>query len=82
MRKIERFCVIGGEASIKLRRIGTDKVTEYILNGNEPSFIDIPVFYTHNITNIGKDNLLTLFWTNEIFNPDDTDTFYEDVSFK
>lgn len=82
MRKIERFCVIGGEASIKTRRIGTNKVIEYFVNGNEPAFVDIPVFHTHNITNTGKDNLTTLFWTNEIFNPDDNDTFYENVDFQ
>ena len=78
-RKVERFCVIQGDAIIRLRRIGTDKIIEYIVNGNQSVIVDIPVFYTHNITNIGGENLLTLFWTNEFFNPEDSDTYYEEV---
>jgi len=79
VRKIERFVVIKGEAEIKLRRIGTDEVFTYHLSGKEPSFVDMPVWYTHNITNIGEKELLTIFWVNEFFNPDDPDTFYEEV---
>ncbi len=78
-RKIERFCVIKGEAIIRLRKIGTDKVIEYKVSGDKPSFVDIPIFYTHNITNIGKYDLETLFWSNEMFNPNDTDTYFEEV---
>ncbi|APF20146.1 NAD-dependent epimerase/dehydratase [Caldithrix abyssi DSM 13497] len=79
IRKIERFCVIKGQAIIRLRKIGTRKIVEYEVDGNNPAFIDIPIWYTHNITNIGKDEMITLFWSNEIFNPDDTDTFFEKV---
>lgn len=78
-RKTERFVVIRGEAVIRLRRIGTDEVLEFSLNGDNPSFVDMPVWYTHNITNTGKDELLTLFWINEFYNPDDPDTFFEEV---
>jgi UDP-2-acetamido-2,6-beta-L-arabino-hexul-4-ose reductase len=78
-RKIERFCVVGGKAIIKLRKINTTEIYEFELNGDNPSFIDIPIFFVHNITNIGKNNLFTLFWTNEIFNPNDTDTFFQTV---
>lgn len=78
-RKIERFIVISGEAVIRLRRIGTDEVLEFRLDGNNPSFVDMPVWYTHNITNTGKEELLTLFWINEFYNPDDPDTFFEEV---
>jgi UDP-2-acetamido-2,6-beta-L-arabino-hexul-4-ose reductase len=79
MRKVERFCVIQGEAVIRLRRIGTDMIQEYHVQGSKPSFIDMPVCYTHNITNVGTTDLLTLFWTNELFDPADPDTFYEAV---
>ncbi len=79
IRKIERFIVIKGEAIIRLRRIGTSDVLEFKLNGNEPAFVDMPVWYTHNITNTGNDDLYTLFWINEFYNPDDPDTYYEDV---
>jgi UDP-2-acetamido-2,6-beta-L-arabino-hexul-4-ose reductase len=79
MRKIERFSVIKGEALIKLRRIGTDRVIEYRVSGSHPSFVDMPVFYTHNITNIGTDDAETLFWSSEIYNPEDADTYVENV---
>ena len=78
-RKIERFAVIRGEAVIRLRKIGTREVHEFRLDGKSPSFVDMPVWYTHNITNTGKDELYTLFWINEFYDPDDPDTFYEPV---
>lgn len=78
-RKIERFAVIKGEAVIQLRRIGTDKVMNFRLSGSEPSYVDMPVWYTHNIKNVGTDELYTIFWINEFFNPDDPDTYFEEV---
>ncbi len=78
-RKIERFSVIKGNARIQLRRFGTTEVIDFILSGNKPAYVDMPVWYTHNITNIGKEDLYTVFWINEFFNPDDPDTFIEKV---
>jgi UDP-2-acetamido-2,6-beta-L-arabino-hexul-4-ose reductase len=78
-RKIERFCVVEGEALIKLRKIGTAEVIEYRVSGEKPATIDMPIFYTHNITNVGDRDMYTLFWSNELFNPEDSDTFYEEV---
>jgi len=78
-RKAERFAVIKGKAKIELRRIGTDKVLTFNLDGDHPSFVDMPIWYTHNITNIGSDDLYTIFWINEPFNADDPDTFFEVV---
>jgi len=78
-RKIERFAVIRGSARIRLRRIGTKDVLNFDLSGNEPSYVDMPVWYTHNITNTGDDDLYTIFWINEMFDPADPDTFYETV---
>ena len=49
------------------------------LDGNEPAFVDMPVWYTHNITNIGSDDLYTIFWINEFYDPSDPDTFFEKV---
>lgn len=79
-RKIERFAVIKGKAVIELRRIGTDEILSFHLDGRQPAFVDMPVWYTHNITNTGTDDLLTLFWINEFYNPDDPDTYFEKVS--
>ena len=79
VRKNEKFCVISGDASIKLRRIGTDKVIEYKVSGDKPAWVEMPIYYTHNISNVGDTELVTLFWINEHFNPDDPDTFFEPV---
>ena len=78
-RKAERFAVIKGKAFIQLRRIGTDKVLNFELDGREPAYVDMPVWYTHNITNTGNDDLYTIFWINEFFDPEDPDTFFEKV---
>jgi len=78
-RKIERFIVIRGKAKIKMRRIGTEKVFSFELDGKNPAFVDMPIWYTHNITNIGDEKLYTLFWINEFYDPNDADTFFEQV---
>ena len=78
-RKIERFAVIKGKALIQLRRIGTDELFNLELNGDQPSFVDMPVWYTHNIQNIGNEELYTMFWINEIYDANDPDTFFETV---
>lgn len=78
-RKVERFAVISGKASIKLRKIDSDKVFEYVLDGEEPAYVDMPIWYTHNITNIGDTELITLFWINEPYNPEDADTYFVEV---
>jgi UDP-2-acetamido-2,6-beta-L-arabino-hexul-4-ose reductase len=78
-RKAERFAVIKGEARIELRRIGTDDKMTFELSGKRPSFVDMPVWYTHNITNTGNEELLTIFWINEFFDKADPDTYFEIV---
>lgn len=78
-RKIERFSVIKGKALIQLRKIGTKEKLEFELDGTHPAYIDMPIWYTHNITNIGKDELYTVFWINEAFDPNDPDTHFEKV---
>ncbi len=78
-RKIERFAVLRGEALIQLRKIGTDEILDFQLSGNEPAYVDMPVWYTHNIKNIGSEELLTVFWINEFFDISDPDTYMETV---
>jgi len=78
-RKIERFAVIKGKALIQLRKIGTEEVFDFYLDGNEPAYVDMPIWYTHNIKNIGDEELYTNFWINEFFNQDDPDTYFETV---
>ena len=78
-RKIERFTVIKGKAKIQLRKIETDTIYNFYLDGENPSHVDIPIWYTHNITNIGDNDLYTQFWINEWYDAEDPDTFYEKV---
>ena len=78
-RKIERFAVISGKALIQIRKIDSDKVFEYILDGAEPAYVDMPIWYTHNIKNIGNTELITLFWINEPYNPENADTYFINV---
>ncbi|MGB4328286.1 MAG: epimerase, partial [Tenuifilum sp.] len=79
-RKAERFAVIKGKAVIELRRIGTDKKLTFELDGDRnPSVVDMPIWFTHNIKNVGNDDVYTIFWISEHFDPSDTDTFFETV---
>lgn len=78
-RKIERFSVIKGEALIQLRRIGTNEILDFHLSGEEPAYVDMPVWYTHNIKNIGDTELYTVFWINEFYDAADPDTYFENV---
>jgi UDP-2-acetamido-2,6-beta-L-arabino-hexul-4-ose reductase len=78
-RKIERFSVIKGKALIQLRKIGSNEVFDYYLTGDEPAYVDMPIWYTHNIKNIGEEELYTLFWINEFYDAKDPDTYFEKV---
>lgn len=78
-RKIERFAVIKGEARIQLRQVGRKEVLNFELSGNAPSFVDMPIYFTHNIKNIGEEDLYTIFWINEFYDSNDPDTFFETV---
>lgn len=78
-RKIERFAVIKGEARIQLRQVGSAEIFEFYLNGEQPAYVDMPIWFTHNIKNIGQDTLYTIFWINEPYDPEDADTWGEGV---
>ena len=78
-RKIERFSVIKGNALIQLRKTGTTEVFDYYLSGDEPAYVDMPIWYIHNIKNIGDEELYTIFWINELYDARDPDTYFENV---
>lgn len=78
-RKIERFCVLKGEARISIRKVGENNVDQYLVSGDTHCVIDMPVLCTHNITNIGSDDLICVFWSNEIYNQEDPDTYFLEV---
>lgn len=77
--KVEKFIVIEGEATIRLRKLNETDIHEFKVSGKEPRIITIPVGYTHNITNTGDKDMLLLIWCNEIFDNNNPDTFYEEV---
>lgn len=78
--KVEKFVVIQGAAVIKFRKIyGDEKVLEYHVCGDKMEVLDIPIGYTHSITNIGDTELITLFWADEIFNSEKPDTYFLEV---
>lgn len=77
--KIERFCVLKGTANISMRKLGSNEIIRYIISDNMDTVIDMPILHTHNISNIGSDELICVFWTNEIFNSDHTDTYFINV---
>lgn len=77
--KIEKFCVIQGEGLIRFRHILGGEVIEYPVSDRAIRIVDIPPGYTHSIENTGSTDLLTLFWANEIFDPQHPDTCFEEV---
>lgn len=79
VNKFERFLVIKGEATIRVRRLLTENTISFTVSGDQPAFIDMPTLYTHNITNTGEESLLTLFWASELFDPEQPDTYKEVV---
>ncbi|GAA4892322.1 NAD-dependent epimerase/dehydratase family protein [Tessaracoccus lubricantis] len=76
-RKIERFTVLAGEATIAVRKIFTDEVQEFRVTGDLPMSIDMPTLWPHKITNTGDDTLFTSFWANELYDDAQPDTVKE-----
>lgn len=79
LQKIERFCVLAGQARIRLRKLFSDEVYEYDVCGKTPQYIDIPTLHAHNISCTGDEELITLFWGGDIFDPKSPDTYPENV---
>ncbi|GAB3505435.1 NAD-dependent epimerase/dehydratase family protein [Phytohabitans suffuscus] len=79
LAKVERFVVVSGEAEIALRRVAHDDVVRFRVRGDRPVAVDMPTMWAHSITNVGDRELVTLFWTNELFDPTAPDTYPEPV---
>ncbi len=77
--KNEKFLVVKGEGVIRFRNIFSKEVIEYHVSGDKLEVVDIPCGYTHNIENIGTEDMVTVMWANEAFDPDHPDTFFEPV---
>lgn len=77
--KIEKFLVLDGEAEVTLRDLNSSEVQTYKVTGEELRVVDIPAGYVHAIKNVGRNDLLTLIWADEIFDPSRPDTYYLEV---
>ena len=77
--KVEKFCVIQGQGVIRFRNVLGDAVIEYAVDDKEIKVVDIPPGLTPSIENTGESEMLTLFWANEIFDPEHPDTHFVNV---
>nr|WP_317279572.1 capsular polysaccharide biosynthesis protein CapF [uncultured Fusobacterium sp.] len=78
--KWEFFIVVSGHGLIQERKIGTDEIIEFEVSGDKIEAIHMLPGYTHNIINLSEtENLVTVMWANEAFDPNKPDTFFEKV---
>ena len=78
--KWEFFIVVSGEGLIQMRKIGSDEVLEFHVSGKQIQAVHMLPGYTHNIINLSDtEDLVTVMWANECFNPNQPDTFFEKV---
>jgi len=73
--KAEKFCVLEGEAVIRLAGMAGNKTIHYRVTGRDFAVVDIPPGYAHSIENVGPGELVVLFWANEPFDPQAADTY-------
>lgn len=78
-RKIEYFCVIEGLGKIRMRNRHSGEIREYMVSGEQPELVKMPIGWTHNIQNIGTTEMKLIIWSNEVFDPNDSDTYPEEV---
>lgn len=79
--KNEKFLVVKGKGVIRFRNMmePNSEVIEYFVSDEKLEVVDIPTGYTHNIENLGDDDMVTFMWCNECFNKDKPDTYFEKV---
>ncbi len=80
LHKVERFFVVSGEAEISLRRLLHDDVVTFRLSGEQPSFVDMPTMWVHNLRNVGTTDLVTLFWADQLLDAERPDQYPEKVT--
>lgn len=79
LHKVERFFVASGEAEIALRRLYDDEVVRFRLSGDRPGFVDMPTLWVHHIRNVGKSDLVTVFWADQLLDAEHPDQYPEKV---
>lgn len=78
-RKVERFTVLAGTGTITLRKLFTQEIRAFEVDGEAPLAVDMPTMWTHCLENTGSEMLYTSFWTNDLFDPANPDTILERV---
>lgn len=77
--KNEKFLVVTGEGIIRFRDYFSDEVIEYKVSADKLEVVDIPTGYTHSIINTGNTDMVTIMWVNEMFDPNNPDTYFLEV---
>lgn len=77
--KNEKFLVVSGTGLIRFRKIDCDEIIEYKVSGEKLQVVDIPTGYTHSIVNVGNEDMVTVMWANEAFDPKKPDTYFVEV---
>jgi len=77
--KNEKFLVIKGNAKFGFRHIVTNEYYELVTSGEEPQVVETVPGWSHDITNIGDEEMIVMLWANEIFEPETPDTVYHKV---
>jgi len=78
--KVEKFCVIEGEAVIRFTHLRTREAVSYTVSGTQFRVVDIPPGWAHSIENVGNSELIVLFWAGEVFDPERPDCFEAEVT--
>ena len=78
--KTEKFLVIKGKAKFGFRHMVTNETFELETSGDEPRIVETVPGWTHDITNVGDEELVCMLWANEIFDREKPDTYYAPVS--
>jgi UDP-2-acetamido-2,6-beta-L-arabino-hexul-4-ose reductase len=75
LHKVERFVVVKGDAEIALRRLFSEDVLRFRVSGERPTILDMPTMWVHNIRNVGDDDMMTAFWSDQLLDPRNPDQY-------
>ena len=79
LQKLERFLVLEGRGTIRMRKLFTPDVVDIQVSGDRPAIVDMPTMWVHSLVNTGTTDLVALFYADEVFDPAHPDTFAESV---
>ncbi|MCF8009665.1 MAG: capsular polysaccharide biosynthesis protein CapF [Halanaerobiales bacterium] len=77
--KTEKFLIVSGKGIVRFRKVDEKKIHVYYATGEKLEDIVVPPGYTHNIENLGDEDMVTIIWANEKFDPDNPDTYFLEV---